>query len=58
MQERHQCLLSVMVDIFLFLLTSCVKADAHESGETEWTINGRFSGKSELPLTSNGVEQV
>ena len=27
-------------------------------GETEWTINGRCTGKSELPLTENGKKQV
>lgn len=27
-------------------------------GETEWTINGRCTGKTELELTQNGTKQV
>ncbi|RMZ78893.1 hypothetical protein DV738_g3657, partial [Chaetothyriales sp. CBS 135597] len=27
-------------------------------GETEWTISGRYTGVSEVPLTANGEQQV
>lgn len=38
--------------------SGCIEANADDAGETEWTINGRFTGKSELPLTANGEKQV
>ena len=46
-----------MVDVHS-AYSDCIEANAYHVGETEWTINGRFTGKSELPLTANGEKQV
>ena len=39
-------------------LTSIPRCCLHNIGETEWTISGRYTGRSEIPLTANGEVQV
>jgi broad specificity phosphatase PhoE len=42
----------------LMLRDPCPKANTSVAGETEWTISGRYTGRSDISLTPNGESQV
>lgn len=41
-----------------FRLKASIDTSIHDLGETEWTINGRYTGITELELTEHGERQV
>ena len=43
---------------FLSICSEQTRANVDNTGQTEWTINGRCTGRSEIQLTAKGVKQV